>query len=82
MGALYIAPALHAWYCKLLPKVQGIVFSANVSKTVKVLGSMAMDQLLFAPILLSGFFPVNQMVVDRSFKSWEKGVKVCKEKIV
>ena len=75
VGAFYIAPALHGWYCKLLPRVQNIIFPSNVTKTVKVVGSMVMDQLLFAPTLLTIFYPVNQIVIDRSLKAWEKGVK-------
>lgn len=75
MGFGYIAPALHVWYCKLLPRIQAAIFPA-VSKTVKVFGSMAIDQLLFAPVLLTGFFPVNQIVMDRDISSFSKGVKV------
>lgn len=77
MGFAYIAPALHLWYCKLLPRVQAAVFP-TASKTVKVLGSMAFDQLVFAPILLTGFFPFNQVIADRSFGSFAKGVEVSK----
>lgn len=80
MGFGYIAPALHLWYCKLLPRVQAILFPA-VSKTVKVLGSMALDQLAFAPVLLTGFFPINQVVMDRDVNSFGKGVQVWREKI-
>jgi hypothetical protein len=75
MGSAYVAPALHLWYCKLLPRIQAAIFPA-VSKTVKVLGSMAFDQLLFAPVLMTGFFPVNQVVMDRDLKSFSKGVQV------
>ena len=80
MGFAYIAPALHLWYCKLLPRVQAAVFP-TASKTVKVLGSMALDQLVFAPVLLTGFFPFNQVVADRDVRSFGKGVAVCREKL-
>lgn len=42
---------------------------------------MLLDQLMFAPILLTGFFPCNQMIVDRDIKSFQKGVQVWKDKI-
>ena len=42
---------------------------------------MLLDQLVFAPILLTGFFPLNQVIVDRDIKSLQKGVKVMKDKI-
>jgi hypothetical protein len=42
---------------------------------------MLLDQLLFAPILLCGFFPFNQIVVDRDIKQFGKGIEVTKEKI-
>jgi len=65
------------WYCKLLPRVQTVLFPAS-SKAVNVFGSMLLDQLAFAPILLSGFFTLNQIVVDRDIKSFDKGVKAFK----
>jgi hypothetical protein len=80
MGFGYIAPALHMWYCKLLPRIQASMFS-TVSKTVKVFGSMCCEQLVFAPIVMSAFFPINQMVMDRDIKSFSKGMKVLKDKI-
>jgi len=82
VGFGYIAPCLHFWYCRLLPKIQNIIFPATISKTAKVLGSMLLDQLAFAPVLLCGFFPVNQIIVDRDIKSFGKGVQATKDKIV
>jgi len=79
MGFGYFGPCLHLWYCKLLPRVQAAIFP-NVSKTVKVFASMAIDQLAFAPILLAVFFPINQIVTDRNIGSWKKGVEVFKDK--
>jgi hypothetical protein len=73
MGLGYFGPCLHFWYCKLLPRVQAAIFP-NVSKTVKVFGSMAIDQLVFAPVLMAFFFPINQIVTDRNIQSWKKGV--------
>jgi hypothetical protein len=57
--------------------VQAIVFPTS-TKAVKVFGSMLFDQLVFAPILLSGFFPFNQMVVDRDITKFGKGVQATK----
>jgi protein Mpv17 len=82
MGFGYIAPALHVWYCKLLPTISTKVFAATTTKSVRVFGQMLFDQLLFAPILLTGFYPVNQMVVDRDLGAFKKGVEVWKAKIV
>lgn len=80
MGAAYIAPCLHFWYCKALPKISAQLFS-NASKFVKVFGSMLFDQLLFAPVLLTGFFAFNGLVVERSLSGAQKGIKDCKEKL-
>jgi hypothetical protein len=80
MGFTYIAPALHLWYCKLLPRIQTRLFS-TVSKATRVLGSMCCEQLVFAPIVMSLFFPLNQMVTDRSLGSFRKGVRTFEEKI-
>ena len=80
MGFGYIAPALHTWYCKVLPKISNAVFSTS-TKTVRVMGCMALDQLAFAPILLTGFYPINQIVVDRTLDSFGKGVQAWREKI-
>lgn len=80
MGFGYIAPALHMWYCKLLPRIQASLFS-TVSKSVKVFGSMCFEQLVFAPTVMAAFFPINQMVMDRDIRSFQKGIEVLKEKI-
>jgi protein Mpv17 len=80
MGFGYFGTALHLWYSRLLPRIAGVVF-AGKSKTVEVFGKMLFDQLLFAPILLTIFFPLNQIVIDRDIKSFDKGVKVWKEKM-
>jgi hypothetical protein len=62
MGSFYFAPCLHAWYCKILPKIGDKLFSTS-TKTVRVIGSMLFDQLAFAPILLSGFFTFNGLLI-------------------
>ena len=74
-GALFFGPALHFWYCKLLPRVQSVLFPTS-TKTVRVLGSMMIDQLVFAPVLLTVFYPVNQMIIERDVRAFGKGVKV------
>ena len=43
---------------------------------------MLFDQLGFAPAMLCGFFPVNQMINDRDIRSFGKGVQATKDKIV
>lgn len=80
MGFAYITPSLHVWYCKLLPRIQRVIFP-TANKATKVIGSMCFEQLLFAPLITSLFFPVNQMLVDRSIGSFGKGVVQLKQKI-
>jgi hypothetical protein len=79
LGFTYIAPALHVWYCKLLPRISSALFSAS-SKPVRVFGCMLFDQLLFAPALLTVMFPFNQIIIDRDVNAWKKGVEVWKNK--
>lgn len=73
-GGLYISPFLHLWYCKVLPRVVGKLFP-NFSKTPKVLISMLFDQGIFAPILLTLFFPVVHFINDPKPQSIRKGFK-------
>jgi len=80
MGFGYFAPCLHLWYCKIQPIIQNVLFRNN-SKPVMVIGSMIINQLVFAPLLLSGFFVLNQIVFDRDIKSFSKGVESCKKKL-
>ncbi len=42
---------------------------------------MAADQLLFAPIILAGFFVTNSLFEDPSTEGLKKGIKSYKEKI-
>ena len=79
-GAFYIAPALHVWYCKLLPRIATKLFP-NFSNTSMAFGKMAVDQLGFAPILLSGFFPFVGMVNSRSLEGLKIGVGDIKTKL-
>lgn len=81
MGFGYIAPALHLWYCRFLPRLASKVFPETLSKPVRVFGSMLFDQLMFAPILLTIFYPVNQMVIERDIKGFQRGVEAWKAKI-
>ena len=80
MGFGYFGTALHFWYSKFLPRISAAVFS-QCSKPVSVFGRMLFDQLLFAPVLLTGFYPLNQVVMDRDIGSLGKGVQVWREKI-
>lgn len=66
VGAGYFAPMLHMWYCKMLPYFGSRVFSESTPKTTRVLVSMAVDQLAFAPIILAGFFITNALFDDPS----------------
>ncbi len=75
MGFGYIGTCLHVWYSRLLPAL-GNTFIKSQSKTIQVFGRMLFDQLLFAPILLTGFFPINQVIIDRDVKSFGKGIEV------
>jgi hypothetical protein len=50
MGASF-APLLHAWHWKILPRIGDIAFK-GWSKTTRVLASIALDQLVFTPIVL------------------------------
>lgn len=45
---------LHFWYCKILPPIAARILPQN--PTALTLGKMALDQIVFAPIILSGFF--------------------------
>ena len=78
VGFGYIAPALHVWYCKWLPALSNKVFAAGTAKGVRVFGQMLFDQLLFAPVLLTAFYPINQIVIDRDIGAFGKGVKAWK----
>ncbi len=66
VGASYLAPMLHVWYCKMLPMIQKKIFSEKTAKATRVFTSMAFDQLLFAPVLLVGFFVYDGVVNDFS----------------
>jgi hypothetical protein len=39
---------------------------------------MLLDQLAFAPILLTGFFAFNGMIVERSFNGITSGLKMAR----
>jgi hypothetical protein len=46
---------LHVWYCKLLPPIAAKILPQN-NHVALTFGKMALDQIVFAPIILSGFF--------------------------
>ena len=73
-------PAFHTWYCKVLPKLQTILFP-NVRKIVKVFNSMLLDELLFGPILYTAFYMVHTMVTERDFSTLASGFKTCRQKL-
>lgn len=54
-GSVYLGPCLHFWYSKYLPRlVSNLVSSQGKFKPAFV--GMLLDQIVFAPIFLSGFF--------------------------
>ena len=69
------------WYCKILPYLGSLVFKEATPKATRVFTSMAADQLLFAPIILAGFFVTNSLFEDPSTEGLKKGIKSYKEKI-
>lgn len=56
VGLCYTAPMLHFWHSKMIPIVSNKLFTDATSKFVKVGSLVAIDQLLFVPVLISGFF--------------------------
>ena len=72
---MYLAPILHLWYCKLLPKIGNTIFNEKTAKTTRVFTSMAFDQFLFAPLFLSGFFIIDGITKDFSIQGFWNGVK-------
>jgi hypothetical protein len=74
------APVLYAWYSKLLPSIHTALFP-NASKFASSIYRMLIDQLLFTPLLYCGFYPILQMVSDRDWRSFGKGVQKVREKL-
>jgi protein Mpv17 len=81
VGNFYVAPCLHAWYCKILPVVMGRIFGETAPKAARVFSSMAADQLLFAPIFLCGFFIVDGVFKQPNAEGLQKGIQNYKDKI-
>ena len=81
MGTFYLGPSLHVWYCKGLPQVVNRVAGPNASKFKASFTGMLFDQILFAPIFLSGFFVVQGLVGERSLEGVSKGVDLCQNKL-
>ena len=69
------------WYCKVLPYLGSLIFKETTPKATRVFTSMAADQLLFAPLILAGFFVTNSLFEDPSTEGLKKGIKNYKEKI-
>lgn len=72
-GGVYLGPCLHIWYSKLLPQIVNRVVGQSTSKFVPAFTGMLFDQLLFAPIFLSGFFVFLGFMNDPSAKGIQKG---------
>lgn len=71
---------LYAWYSKLLPRIHSALFP-NASKFASSIYRMLIDQLVFTPLLYCGFYPILQMVSDRDWRSFGKGVQKVREKL-
>lgn len=82
VGTIYYGPTLHFWYCRILPKLAQCMFKGK-SKLYRVLGSVALDEFLFSPILYSGYFISESIVEQRDLsKGLSKGCHHVKEKII
>jgi len=53
VGLCYTAPMLHFWHSKMIPIISNKLFSDTTSKILRVGTLVAMDQLLFVPVLIS-----------------------------
>lgn len=72
---------LHIWHSKFVPLISSKLFSNHTSKILKVVTLVAVDQLIFVPILLSGFFVVKSLTESFSVKGLKDGLKMSKMKI-
>jgi len=61
VGLVYYGPALHLWYCKILPKIADRFFK-DKTKAKRVLGSVMFDQILFTPIFYCGYFLADSII--------------------
>lgn len=61
---------LHFWHSKIIPIISLKLFSDSTSKLLKVTTLVAIDQLLFVPILLSGFFIAKGLAESFSIKGF------------
>jgi hypothetical protein len=61
LGTFYMAPILHVWYGFLMRSFAGTSALVTVKR-------VALDQLVFAPIYLSGLFSVNMALEGQSDK--------------
>jgi hypothetical protein len=61
VGTIYYGPALHLWYCKILPAIAAVLFKGK-SKLRRVSGSVLLDQTIFTPIFYCGYYLVDATV--------------------
>jgi hypothetical protein len=54
------------------------IFNESTSKAKRVFTSMAADQLIFAPLLLSGFFISDGLLKEFSANGFKKGIQSYK----
>jgi hypothetical protein len=82
VGATYYGPALHLWYCKILPKLANQFFK-NRTKLFRVVGSVGFDQILFTPIFYCGYYITDSIVESRALVEGSKlGVRQIREKLL
>ena len=70
VGLCYTAPMLHFWHSKIIPIISNKLFSDTTSKILRVGTLVAIDQLLFVPVLISGFFIAKSLTESFSVKGF------------
>lgn len=65
VGVIYYGPALHLWYCKILPNLANLCFKGR-TKLFRVTGSVCLDQVFFTPLFYCGYYMVDAIVEQRS----------------
>lgn len=66
---------LHFWHSKVIPVISSKIFSEATSKFIKVGTLVVIDQLLFVPVLISGFFIAKSLTESFSVKGLQDGLK-------
>jgi hypothetical protein len=61
VGVIYYGPALHLWYCKILPNLANLFFKGR-TKLYRVAGSVCLDQIMFTPVFYCGYYMADAIV--------------------